>query len=121
MGRLLGTHWTIKDLKELVEKTKGTSRARTDDEIIFFPLALAINPDFIESLKQVVKTGPLSATGGTTGMLKQSDLPAGTAEVEEMASWGKDKFLGFLNDAVGGISVSKLPKMTKDVDPNGNR
>jgi hypothetical protein len=99
MGRILGTRWTVREIRQAGKKNNPGQGSKTykDDEEINIPLSLAINPELLEGLVTLV--GGAKVGGGEY-------TPQAGEEVVELSSLSKEDFQKVINGVFQGWNPS---------------
>lgn len=107
LGAHLGTLWDRKTLQALDEKAKGS---HLQNDSIFVPLSLVVNPDLPNALLGKEKDAPQgdstrpAATSKGDGLLTEMAMPEGD-EVVNMGDLPREEFMGLVTSA--GLANTK--------------
>ena len=93
MGRLLGTRWTVADIRRQLSKGGPTKQWRNEDEVIV-PLTVAMNPDFLKALGELVGSGNNIGGGDYT--------PQEGEEIVELGQLDKDQYKAKIQELFSG-------------------
>lgn len=94
LGKLLGTRWTVKEIRHLAANNKPSSNKiwKPDDEIVI-PLTIALNNEFMKSLGDLVGSGEIG--GGEY-------RPGENEQVVELGELSKDDYLQTIRNLFSG-------------------
>ena len=92
LGKMLGASWPVSDIRAMANQT-NTPKKYSDDDKVFLPMTLAINPEIKDWLIKTVGRG--SFIGG-------GEYAAGRSEkIVEMAEMTPQEFMSWMNNASG--------------------
>lgn len=83
---MLGTYWTVEDIRNLDKKQKGTSNYANDDTVVL-PLTLAVNPQIKEWLVKMVGKGVAIAGGDYAPQQGEQIVELGEMSKEAFINW----------------------------------